>query len=564
MVWKDLNLRPLLFWKKENWFKRNSQKTILLSILLLAFGLRVYKISENPPSLNWDEVSHGFNAYSILKTGKDEWGIPFPSIFRAYGDFKLPLYIYLTIIPVWLLGLNPLSVRLISVLSGVSLVLVGFLVAKKITKENRAGLITAFLIALMPWGLFLSRVAVEANLGAFLFSLAGYFWLCWSKDKKEKPLILAFLFFGLSIHAYNSARVLVPLVFLATIVWVLKSKKVKQLFLPFLLLVIFITPIIFQMRDDSAAARFFWVNPIDQGAVNQINEKRGQSSMPPLLTRLVYNRPTFFVNFALRNYLKHFSPRFWFIAGGDHYQFSLPGNPIVFGVLAPFILAGLIKLIKDKKLFLILWLLISFIPSAITKDSPHVLRIILGLVPMMVTAAIGLSWLEEFFKTNSKLKGKSLLAIFIFGVLVQFFIWWRNYWLVYRTAYSWSWQYGYKEVVDYVKKNYSDYDRIIFTKKYGEPHEFVLFYWPWQPNFYQQDPKKVWDYHANWYWVDAFDKFEFWNDWEVVGKTMMLRDQGITDSILLIALPGTWPKPGELLETIFSADGGAVFDIVRY
>jgi len=331
-----------------------------------------------------------------------------------------------------------------------------------------------------------------------------------------------------------------------------------------LILAIFIVPIIFQMRDDSAAARFFWVNPIDQGAVNQINEKRGQSTMPPLLTRLVYNRPTFFISFALKNYLKHFSLQFWFLTGGDHYQFSLPNNPIIFGILAPFILAGLIKLIKNKKHFLILWLMISFIPSAITKDSPHVLRIILGLVPMMAAAAIGLSWLTEFLKTNSKFKGRGLLIIFIFGVLVQFFIWWRNYWLVYPTAYSWSWQYGHKEAVDYVKENYSDYDRIIFTKKYGEPHEFILFYWPWRPNFYQQDSKKVWDYHANWYWVDGFDKFEFWNDWEVSAKTMMLRDRGITDSILLVASPGTWSEPGELLKTIFSADGEAVFDIVSY
>ena len=89
--------------------------TFLFLILIFALFFRVYKINENPPALNWDEVSHGYNAYSILKTGKDEWGIKFPLIFRAYGNYKLPLYIYLTSISVKFFGLTPLGVRLVSV-----------------------------------------------------------------------------------------------------------------------------------------------------------------------------------------------------------------------------------------------------------------------------------------------------------------------------------------------------------------------------------------------------------------------------------------------------------------
>ena len=32
--------------------------------------------------------------------------------------------------------------------------------------------------------------------------------------------------------------------------------------------------------------------------------------------------------------------------------------------------------------------------------------------------------------------------------------------------------------VVYLKDHYSQYDQIIFTKKYGEPHEYILFFWP--------------------------------------------------------------------------------------
>ena len=97
---------------------KNKSLLALLILTLLGFILRFTGLDQNPPSLNWDEVSHGYNAFSILKTGKDEWGVTFPLIFRAFGDYKLPLYIYLTTVPVALFGLNAISVRLISVLAG--------------------------------------------------------------------------------------------------------------------------------------------------------------------------------------------------------------------------------------------------------------------------------------------------------------------------------------------------------------------------------------------------------------------------------------------------------------
>ena len=91
-----MKIKPLL----------TSSKTILGAIIALAFMLRFWGLDHNPPSLNWDEVSHGYNAFSILKTGRDEWGAWFPSIFRAFGDYKLPVYIYLTTLPVAIFGLN--------------------------------------------------------------------------------------------------------------------------------------------------------------------------------------------------------------------------------------------------------------------------------------------------------------------------------------------------------------------------------------------------------------------------------------------------------------------------
>ena len=543
-----------------------SSKFILVIIIVLSFFLRTYKISDNPPSLNWDEVSHGYNAYSILKTGKDEWGIKFLLIFRAYGDYKLPLYIYLTAVSELLFGLNSFSIRLVSALSGVGLVILGYLITKKLTKNSAFSLIAAFLTSVSPWGLFLSRVAVEANLGAFLFALGLYLLISWLTDYRQRELAFATLFWGLSLHAYNSARVLIPVFMVLTTMFVIKEKKGKQLLMFFLILLIFWLPIVGQFFNRSGTVRFEWVSLIDQGKISQIIQKRETSTLPKTITRAVYNRPTFFVFYALRNYFVNLSPKYLFFRGGSHYQFSLPNHELLYLVAAPFLLLGLIKILikgnKEERL-IGLWFFASFIPSAITKDAPHVLRSILVLPSPMILTALGLQLTVNFLKGRSKFGGKLLIFVLTLAVFVSFGRWWNDYSNIYPKAYSWSWQYGYKEVVSYIKSVYEKYDKIFFTKRYGEPHEFILFYFPWDPGKYQEDPNKKWDFHANWYWIDGFDKFEFINDWEiqeVVNKPIV---QNTKYKILLITSPGNYPEEWNKLKMINYLDEKPVFEILE-
>jgi len=102
---------------------------ILLLILVLAFLLRFNKVTSDPPSLNWDEVSIGYNAYSVLKTGKDEWGVKFPLNFESYGEYKLPVQIYASIPGIAVFGLNELGVRITPVIYGTLTVLQFYFVA---------------------------------------------------------------------------------------------------------------------------------------------------------------------------------------------------------------------------------------------------------------------------------------------------------------------------------------------------------------------------------------------------------------------------------------------------
>src|SRR3970040_1732828 len=90
----------------------------LLLILVLAALLRFYHLGTIPPSLYSDEINQGYNAYSLMLTGRDEHGLFLPVSLRSFGDWKPPLPAYLMIPPIYLFGLNEFSVRLPSAILG--------------------------------------------------------------------------------------------------------------------------------------------------------------------------------------------------------------------------------------------------------------------------------------------------------------------------------------------------------------------------------------------------------------------------------------------------------------
>jgi len=521
-------------------------KIALLLIIIVGFFLRLIFINQYPPSLNWDEVSHGYNAYSILKTGKDEWGNILPAIFRCYGDFKLPVYIYLTVPSVLIFGLNSFSIRLISIIAGSLSPLIIYLIIKHLFPKNKIIPFLGILIfSFSPGIIFLSRIALEANLFMFFFCLSIYFLL-------TKKYGWSSFVYSIGLFTYNSSRVLLPFYFIALIFFLVKDKinykKYLFRFLPFILLV---SLAVLQTFNQSGQARYQWVSILDSGSINQINELR------QIYPRFLVNKVTFFTITAAKNYFSHFNPSFLFFNGGSNYQFSLPNFFLFSPFFMPLFFLGIFFLIKhinqDKFKLILFWLLMSPIPSSITRDAPHVLRSIVFLPAVAITITLGVNYFLAKFK---KISFIYILLVLIFSQI----LFWTKY-TKYCQAYSSSWQYGYQAMITFVKSVYSDYDQILITKKYGEPHEFLLLYWPWNPSSYQNDPTKDWNFHANWYWVDGFDKFKFLNDWEVKEKTKNLPNNKKT---LLITSPNNYNQGNtKLLKTINFLDQSTAFQILE-
>ena len=219
---------------------------VLSAIIFIGGFLRIYNISNAPPSLNWDEAAWGYNAYSILQIGKDEYGKIMPIFTRSFDEYKSTLPMYLMVPSIKLFGLNAFAVRLPSVLIGMASILVVYFLAKEIFDDKRIALISSFLFAIEPWSVHLSRVYYDANEAMFFLLLGLLLFL--KSLHKEKLFLWSIVSFMVSMYTYNSNKILAPL-FLAALV-ILYHKKIfsfskKTFHLSLVILAIFIIPFIY-------------------------------------------------------------------------------------------------------------------------------------------------------------------------------------------------------------------------------------------------------------------------------------------------------------------------------
>ncbi|MDD2224591.1 MAG: glycosyltransferase family 39 protein [Candidatus Shapirobacteria bacterium] len=558
---------------------KNKKILLFFLIALVAFFLRFYQLNKFPVALNWDEVSHGYNAYSLISTGKDQWSTSWPIFnFRAYGDYPTTLNMYLSMPFIYFFGINEWTIRMVSALCGFGLVIVAYFLGQEIFKNKNKSFLLMFLVTISPWTFFPSRGVFQSTVAQFFFSLGLLFLI--KAIKKIKFLPLGIFFFSISTYAYHNSKIVVPILLLIYFIIFFKELKQKILknkkffIISLLILSVLIIPQLINNFNKDAQARSRWVFVINPASINVIENNRNNYQGSQLVAKLKYNRATLFTTTVTQNYLNFLNPKILFFNSTQNYQFNIPGEGVLYSVCLPFFYIGLIIIIlksikslpffkgrcpKDGGvfIFLIFWFLIGLAPAVVTTGDFPIIRAMSILPLPQIFIVYG------FFKTISFLKNpktKTIFTIlFLIILIIQSFSYFKNYFNNYAQNYSSSWQYGYKETVNYIKENYSSYDQIIFTKKYGEAHEFVLFYWPWNPSSYQADSNLNWDFHADWYWVNAFDKFKFVNDWEIQKET-----ESVNKKTLLITSPGNYNKSNNtlLIKTIYFLNQQPAFDIL--
>ena len=277
----------------------NKKLIILTTITFLGFILRIYRLDVRPLGFTWDEAALGYNAFSLLQTGRDEHARRLPIIFKSFGDYKPGLYIYSTVPAINIFGLNEFATRLPSAIFGTLLIIVVYLLTRNI--------FASLLLAINPWAMHFSRGAWEANLNLLLVTLAVLLFI-------KKNYLTSALFFGLTLWAYQGAKFFTPLILISLIL--IYKPNFQKLFKPLLLLLLLLLPIAIGFGSQSGRLKVFsvfsYVRP--DSAVSEILRQDG-SSVKNLTYYLFHSEIFDQGRGVVQRYLNHFSPRFLFVDG---------------------------------------------------------------------------------------------------------------------------------------------------------------------------------------------------------------------------------------------------------
>lgn len=437
----------------------------LFLVFLLALGIfaRVYRIGAVPVGLYWDEAAILADAVSLSQTGKDIHGNSgFHALFLSYGDYKLPLYIWLTSLVVWIAGASSFAVRFISLLSGViSIFASGYLATLLIpTKTKRLQsmlfVTVACTVALSPWSFLFSRTGFEAHLGMLLMLLSVISSIKW---RSLYGASAAALLGAAAVYSYFSVRFVWPAVFISSVLLLYplnlklffrKPTKVLKnivgvILLPGILFSLLLVPLYqSNMYAPSQSMRLSTASvlSIEPYALesNLFREIAGNS----FLDRLLFHRYFFQLHDLATQFVTHLNPQFMFLYGDANLRHSTGAHGLFLAPFMIFFLLGLVQLYKRHPqiaVFLTLWWFAALIPASVPREVPHALRSINALPALAIIIGYGWYWIWSVLK-----KKTIVLAAVLLIILVCFAQFLAHYFWVYPFESAKDWQAGYREV----------------------------------------------------------------------------------------------------------------------
>jgi len=467
--------------------------------------LRCWQLARVPPGLNQDEAVYGYDAYSILMTGRDHLGHPFPFAgLETFGDWSLPLLTFLSVPVVALFGLRVEALRGLTAVFGVAGVPLVYFLAARLTGRRSAGLAAAWALAVLPWSVHLSRWAIIPSIVPTMVAATMLVAVWALQTRNARGLVLAAILAGLTTASYHAMKVYVPLlVMLAAAVYWREFWRMRwePLLYAGLALVALAGPSLYlTLRDPGGGARL------------------AQTS--------VLNDSSFSLGLMAHQYGSYFSPAFWFTSGDGNPMHLPPGQGLFPLVAAPLLLIGLAVLVwkalrgvdrvaRDGARFLLGAIVLYPVPGSLTVPNPHVLRAAHVLPLAVVVAAVGVVALADLASRPSRVRlkltpvvaGLVILALAASASL-ELGRAYTDYFGPYRDRVAEPFHTGVGEALAYVDRNEADVEAIWLPGRMNSVYIYVLFYRRWSPEdvhrrlVVRRDP-------PNWNYVESIGKYRF-------------------------------------------------------
>lgn len=540
-------------------FGRLNKKIFLLLIaLVLAAFLRLWNLSKTPPGFTPDEASFGYDAYSILKTGKDQWGHVLPLVLESFGDYKSPLYSYITTPFVSLLGLNEFAVRLPNALIGIASIYVVFLLVGemgKISKIDKKRIhflqtISAFLLAVSSWHVMMSRGAFEANLVVLFVPLGVYFFL--RGLDSSKFMVASSLIFGLGLFTYHSAKLIIPGVVL--ILAVVFAKKLRKKFaVPLLIFLSFFSLMLYSQTLGGAqriSERSITRGALEAGA--EIKIKAIENGMNPTVARLIHNKYQVTLVRFLENYEQYFSWNFLVSHGPAETTYGmLPGIGVIYLFEALFLL-GLVPFIANEEklrkvvLLVFIWLLVSPLPAALATGVGYSAnRAEMMVVPLTILSSFGFLGLLALFKGKFKILFSIVIAIW---AICEVYFALGKYFGESEILAAKGMLYGRRDATQFALERQDSFSQIIFSRSLSEPQIYVAFYGKVDPTFFQQATVDWGLYRLE--GLSFLDQLGQYKLGKFVFKRVEYKSDSLLPSTLILGLPEEFPNDADIVKTI--------------
>lgn len=498
-------------------YRFNGDRKMVL-VLIIATWLRFFNLGITPGGLYVDEASIGYNAYSLLKTGRDEYGKSFPALIKSYGDFKAPVYTYL-LVPVYKFwGMNMTTTRAVSAVAGVMTVAFLYAFVKLVTNKNRLAILSSLVLAISPWHMLLSRAAVESNV-ALMFMMVGL-WAFFKYIKGSKAfLVVAAMTSAVAFTAYHAQRLILPLLFLG-LGWHYRKKifnrdDMRWLVGGLVAGLIILTPTLGVLKTPAFLARAEGINILSF----RTNQLWGWVEGAGVLN----HRALLLTRQWLALYTAYFSPKYIFGPGNFVLRNAYPdAGPFLIWQL-PFLIAGVIGLARakknDGKVLMVLLLVISPLAASLVDEPLGMIRALPMVIPLSVLIALGM---DTFIK-KWRNWGIMVVILLVFLGIGRIYLSAFKINDFYRYRY---WDYGTDKVVEEINKLQDE--KIQVDNWRAEVYAQLLFFLKYDPAKYQAGNRMN---YGNYYYDEPIDKVKRmgritvksinWNDDIVFNKVVV-------------------------------------------
>lgn len=381
----------------EKWLRR----ILPAAVLLVGVFMRLWQLGQVPGGVHQDEAFAAYEAYCLLENGTDSWGYSFPVYFTAWGSGMNALEIYLMMPMVALFGLTTWAIRLPQAIVA-CLTLPAFYGIMRRLFGERTGLAALFVLAICPWHILLARWGLESNLAPGFLIFGLYFFV----RGLERPAFypVSALFYGLSLYAYATIWVVVPVIIALEAIYALHAGRMRpdrHMALSVLILLVLALPLLLYLlinQDILPEIRtpFFSIPRMREARIDEVSLSHAAENLRTMARMLALQRD------------------------GELYN-APDGYGLYYFLAAPFILAGAVRCamraargLRARQICGETLVLIQLLPALALGCliSGNIVRLNSVHMPMLMLETLGIAQAVRLLGRHRHRAGAAILAAY--------------------------------------------------------------------------------------------------------------------------------------------------------